>query len=84
MRQLLFLALIVALAYLISRLVFPRRHVPREADRQASTAVTEEMVRDPVCQVYIPRTEAIRRKIRGQEHFFCSPGCFDKFLAIRS
>jgi YHS domain-containing protein len=42
------------------------------------------MVRDPVCQLYLPRSEAIRRMIRGQEHFFCSPGCLDKFLAIRS
>jgi uncharacterized protein len=84
MRQLLFLALIVALAYLVSRLVFPRRHIPRQAGRQPSTATTEEMVRDPVCQVYIPRWGAIRREIRGQERFFCSPGCLDKFLAIRS
>jgi uncharacterized protein len=84
MRQLLLLALIVALAYLISRLIFPRRHAPREADRRASTAIAEEMVRDPVCQLYVPRSEAIRREIRGQEHFFCSPGCLDKFLAIRS
>ena len=84
MRQLVFLALIVALAYLVSRLVFPRRHVPRQAGRQPPTATTEEMVRDPVCQVYIPRWGAIRREIRGQERFFCSPGCLDKFLAIRS
>jgi YHS domain-containing protein len=84
MRQLIFLALIVALAYVISRLVFPRRHVPRQAGRRPSTATTEEMVRDPVCQVYIPRSGAIRREIRGQEQFFCSPGCLDKFLAIRS
>ena len=84
MRQLVFLALIVALAYVISRLVFPRRHGPQQAGRRPSTATTEEMVRDPVCQVYIPRSGAIRREIRGQEQFFCSPGCLDKFLAIRS
>jgi uncharacterized protein len=83
MRQLLFLALIVALGYLISRLLFPRRRIPRDPERHAPTA-TEEMVRDPVCHLYLPRSEAIRGKIRGQEHFFCSAGCLDKFLAIRS
>ena len=84
MRQLLILALIVALGYLISRLLFPRRRRPRDSGWSRPTAITEEMVRDPVCQVYVPRSEAIRRKIHGQEHFFCSPGCLDKFLAIRS
>lgn len=84
MRPLVFLALIVALAYLISRLAFPRHGIPRQAARQPSTVTTEEMVRDPVCQVYIPRSGAIRREIRGQEQFFCSPGCLDNFLAIRS
>jgi uncharacterized protein len=84
MRQLLFLALIVALGFLISSLLSPRRRVPRATRGQTPTVVTQEMVRDPVCHLYLPRTEAIRRKVRGQEHYFCSPGCLDKFLAIRS
>jgi uncharacterized protein len=83
MRPLLFLVLAVALAYLISRLLFPQRRVRRETDRRAPTVVTEEMVRDPVCQVYLPRGEAIRRRVRGQDVFFCSPGCLDKFLIRR-
>lgn len=84
MRQLLFLVLIVALGYLLSNLLFPKQRVPRETRGRRTTTVTQEMVRDPVCQLYLPRAEAIRRKVRGQEHFFCSPGCLDKFLALRS
>lgn len=84
MRQLLFLALFVVLGYLISQLLSQKRRRTRGTARQESTAITEEMVRDPICQLYLPRAEAIRRTIRGQEHFFCSPGCLDKFLAIRS
>jgi uncharacterized protein len=84
MRHLLFLALIVALGYLISQLFMPKRRVPRAPERRTPPPVAEEMVRDPVCQLYLPRSEAIRRVIRGQERFFCSPGCLDKFLAIRS
>jgi uncharacterized protein len=83
MRPLLFLVLTVALAYLISRLLFPRRRVRRQTDRREPTAVTEEMVRDPVCQVYLPRAEAIRRRVQGRDVFFCSPGCLDKFLMRR-
>jgi len=84
MRQLLFLALIVVLGYLISRLLFPKQRGARGTVRQGSTTTAEEMVRDPVCQLYLPRSEATRRVIHGQEHFFCGPACLDKFLAIRS
>ena len=84
MRPLLFLVLTVALVYLISQLVFPKRRIRSESGRRAPTAVAEEMVRDPVCQLYLPRTEAIRRTVQGREYFFCSPGCFDKFLVRRS
>jgi uncharacterized protein len=84
MRQLLLLALIAALAYLISHLLRPKRRIPRDTAGRAPTPVTAEMVRDPMCHLYLPRSEALRRKIRGQEHFFCSPGCLDKFLAKRS
>jgi uncharacterized protein len=84
MRPLLFLVLTLALGYLISQLLFPKRRVRQQTGRQASTAVAEEMVRDPVCQLYLPRGEAIRRKVQGREYFFCSPGCLDKFLVRRS
>jgi uncharacterized protein len=84
MRPLLFLVLTVALGYLILQLLFPKRRVRQETSRQAPTAVAEEMVRDPVCQLYLPRAEAIRRRVQGREYFFCSPGCLDKFLVRRS
>jgi len=84
MRQLLFLALIVVLGYLISLLLFPKQRGARGMGRQGPVATAEEMVRDPVCHLYLPRSEATRRVIRGQEHFFCGPACLDKFLAIRS
>ena len=84
MRQLFILVLLLALGYLVSQLMSPRRRMPRTPEPQAPTEITEEMVRDPYCHVYLPRSQAIRRKIRGQEHFFCSPGCLEKFLASRS
>jgi YHS domain-containing protein len=82
MRPLLFLALTVALGYLITQLFSLKRPVRQETGGQTPSA--EEMVRDPVCQLYLPRAEAIRHKVHGREYFFCSPGCFDKFIARRS
>ncbi len=43
----------------------------------------EELVEDPSCKVYIPKSSALRRKIRGKEQYFCSRECLDKFLETR-
>jgi YHS domain-containing protein len=84
MRQLFFLALVIALGYLISTLLFPKKRVSLRTGGRTPTEVTQDLVCDPVCHLYLPRSEALRRKVRGQELFFCSPGCLDKFLALRS
>jgi YHS domain-containing protein len=84
MRPLLILALVVVLGYAISHLLFPRRRVSPMSRQQAPGTVAEEMVRDPFCHLYLPRSEAIRQSIRGQNYYFCSPGCVEKFLALRS
>jgi YHS domain-containing protein len=83
MRQVLILALIIALGYAILRLLFPRHRVSSTTESQKPGTVIEEMVRDPFCHLYLPRAEAIRQSVRGQEYYFCSPGCLEKFLATR-
>lgn len=41
--------------------------------------IDDEMVKDPICQTYIPKSSAIKTRIAGQEHYFCSPTCAEKF-----
>lgn len=43
----------------------------------------EVLVRDPACGVYLPRTTGIKRKVRGEEHYFCSKDCLEAFQAGR-
>ena len=43
--------------------------------------VIDEMVQDPACKTYIPRREAIRKVVQGQEYYFCSKECARKFEA---
>lgn len=40
-----------------------------------------QLVRDRVCNTFIPRTRAIECEIAGQTHFFCSQECRTRFLA---
>jgi hypothetical protein len=41
-------------------------------------ALGEEMVRDRVCNTFLPRSQAIREVMSGQERYFCSIACRDR------
>lgn len=51
----------------------------REIGRAKSSMVVDEMVQDPLCKTYIPRREALRRVVEGQEFHFCSDKCAEQF-----
>jgi YHS domain-containing protein len=51
-----------------------RRLDPRRAGR-------DELVKDPVCETYIPRRKAIARGSGPATRYFCSAACADKFAA---
>jgi len=38
------------------------------------------MVRDRVCNTFLPRSRALSLHAGGEEHFFCSDACRAKFL----
>ena len=52
----------------------------REAQRQRGE-VLDVMVQDPHCGTYVPQSEALRLRHRGQDLYFCSKQCRDAFLA---
>jgi len=45
-----------------------------------SREIDDIMVKDPFCEVYFPKRDAVRLMFRGQEQFFCSSECRDRFL----
>jgi len=40
----------------------------------------EDLVKDPVCGVYLPRKEALALTVDGRVLYFCSEKCRRKFL----
>jgi YHS domain-containing protein len=38
-----------------------------------------ELVKDPVCGVFVAPGTAIKKDVRGEAHYFCSPECRDRF-----
>ena len=41
----------------------------------------DELVKDPVCETYIPRRKAITRGSGPATRYFCSAACADKYAA---
>jgi hypothetical protein len=41
----------------------------------------DELVKDPVCETYIPRRKAIARGSGPAARYFCSAACADKYAA---
>ncbi|MBI4382954.1 MAG: hypothetical protein HY579_02835 [Nitrospinae bacterium] len=72
MRLAIFGLLVLALVLLI------RSFFPPSPGKERIGAATE-MVKDPNCETYIPKTEAVVRTLRGATHYFCSEKCAEEF-----
>jgi hypothetical protein len=58
------------------RAVATPTHAPREAPRSGVT-----LVRDRVCNTFLPQERALRAAVGGREEYFCSEGCRSRAMA---
>lgn len=40
----------------------------------------EDLVEDPVCHIYVPVSQAYKKEIAGESHYFCSKECCEVFI----
>ena len=85
MRRILFL-LFLALAFFwwVGRLLRAARGRSPARPRSGPAGADPSegrMVRDRVCNTFIPEGKALRLQVEGEEHFFCSESCRDRFLS---
>ena len=84
MRRILILLLgVVALLWWLGRAIKAARGRPAAGpgNRPAPADRGGRMVRDRVCNTFLPASQAIRVEDEAGEHFFCSEACRDRFLA---
>jgi uncharacterized protein len=67
------------LAYLLYRIVKGVCSPKAKVHRGRPQGIVDEMVQDPLCKTYVPRRDSVRRVIQGEEVFFCSDECADKY-----
>jgi hypothetical protein len=67
------LLLLLGLAWLVSRILRGRT---RSAPIRREVARPEgNMVRDRICNTFLPRSRALLARIGDEDHFFCSESC---------
>ena len=67
----------VALLILIVRAILPKKQYSEEQE-------PTEMVMDPNNGVYIPKSEAIKKTIKGKEYYFSSEQSAEEFIKKQS
>lgn len=74
--------LLVYLIYkVVITLLFPKKRVSRyPKQKPAENKVIDEMVKDPVCGIYLPKKDALPVSSGGKTIYFCSPQCRQRFL----
>ena len=78
-RLIIYIVIFAVICWLVrTALAPPKRRIPK-ADEKG-----EELIQDPVCQCYIPRSQAYTVTLEGRKHFFCSEGCYKKYLRSHS
>jgi YHS domain-containing protein len=55
-------------------------HAGRSIQPTAPATAEDEMVKDPVCNVYVARQTGVRLVEGGREVVFCSDACKDRYL----
>lgn len=77
MRLVMFAVLVLAAIALVWPLLRVRRRAPTKSGRTP----LDELVKDPVCQMYVVRSRAIRRTADGTLRYFCSDDCARRYLS---
>ncbi len=82
-RRLLVLILAAIGAWWLLRRVAGNLRANATAQRNTAPRFEGAMVRDRICQTFLPKSRALTVRQGDEEHFFCSDGCREAFLARR-
>jgi len=75
MLRLIWILILLGIVYwVVKRAFFPRNRRPARPEE-----IGEELVKDPVCGCYIPKSQALALSHGDQKLYFCSQGCFQKY-----
>jgi len=80
--RLIFTVIIVYFVYrLVKGLFLPSGKRQENFPRKPASIQGEDLVKDPYCGTYVPVSTASKVSINGEELYFCSNECIEKYKA---
>jgi YHS domain-containing protein len=56
----------------------------KNVSSQTGGQIDDVMIKDPYCEAYFPRREAVHLQLNGNDYYFCSKDCRDQYIAHQS
>ena len=64
--------------------MFPAPDSSRSVSGKDAGRIDDVMIKDPFCEAYFPKRNAVQIKFKGEDLFFCSTACKDQYIAAQS
>jgi YHS domain-containing protein len=64
--------------------MFPGTSSSKSVAGKKAREIDDIMIKDPFCEAYFPKRNAVNLKFNGKDMQFCSTQCKDKFLASQT
>lgn len=80
MRLLILLGLLYLCYRLLKSWVLKERLSQKATFEKKTGQIDDVMVKDPYCEIYFAKRDGVHLNIKGEDVYFCSTECKDKFL----
>ncbi|MEA3436493.1 MAG: hypothetical protein U9R43_08500 [Thermodesulfobacteriota bacterium] len=81
------LLIIIVVAYIAYRALkswmLQNVSTKRTVNGKTTGEIDDVMIKDPFCQAYFPKRNAVHLKADGEDLYFCSKECRDRFIEMR-
>lgn len=61
--------------------MFPDSRPKKNVSAQTGGEIDDVMIKDPFCEAYFPRRNAVHLNLNGNDYYFCSTACRDQYIA---
>ena len=80
--------ILVAVGYVFYRALkswmFPDPGASKTVADKSIGKIDDVMIKDPYCEAYFPRRNAVHLNLGGKDLYFCSAACKDKYVTAQS
>ena len=64
--------------------IFPATDSSKPVAGKGAGQIDDVMIKDPFCEAYFPKRNAVHLQFNGDDLYFCSTACKDQYIAARS